>query len=86
MVQFGLDKSETVTPTEVGEAIVALVEDGKYGGGTVLEITAYGIRVIPEWNVSPPPSKLTGVMTQEDIERNLVPIKEKLQQERLVGC
>lgn len=84
MVQFALDKSETVTPTDVGEAIVSLVEDGQYGGGTVMEITAYGIRVIPEWNVSPPPSKLTGIISQEDIDRNLAPIKEKLQKERLL--
>lgn len=84
MVQFGLDKSETVTPADVGEAIVSLVEDGQYGGGTVMETTAYGSRVIPEWNVSPTPSKLTGIMTQEDIDRNLAPMKEKLQKERLV--
>ncbi|KAJ5767452.1 NAD(P)-binding protein [Penicillium manginii] len=42
MDQFNLDGAETVTAAQVGEAIVSLVEDGQYKGGTVLEITAYG--------------------------------------------
>lgn len=83
MVQFGLDNAETVTALQVGDAILSLVQDGRYGGGTVLEITAYGNRVIPEWNISPPPTKLTGIMSQEDIGRNLGPIRERLQRERI---
>jgi hypothetical protein len=34
MDQFNLDGAETVTAAQVGEAIVSLVEDGQYKGGS----------------------------------------------------
>lgn len=82
MIQFGLQNSEKVTAAEVGKEILSLVEEGKYGGGTLLEITAYGTRVIPNWNISPPPSKLTGISDPESVQRNLGPVKAKLAGER----
>jgi hypothetical protein len=37
--------------------MINLVQDGKYGGGTVLEIMSNNgpkTRVVPEWNISKP--------------------------------
>lgn len=80
MTQFGFDQADTVSVREVATAIQRLVEDGKYSGGTVLEITANGTRVIPEWGVSPPPTKLTGVSGKE-IDQNIGPVIKLLEME-----
>ncbi|KAJ5713997.1 NAD(P)-binding protein [Penicillium malachiteum] len=82
MEQFSIDDAETVTAAQVGKAMITLVEDGQYKGGTVLEITAFGTRVIPEWNISPPPTKFTGIVSQTAIDRNLAPIRARLKKER----
>ena len=48
---------EALSPDQVAEAMIDLVQEGKYGGGTVLEIMPNNgpkLRVIPEWNIDPP--------------------------------
>ncbi|KAJ5629472.1 NAD(P)-binding protein [Penicillium herquei] len=82
MEQFNIDDAEFVTAVQVGEAMIKLVEDGQYKGGTVLEITASGTRVIPEWNISPPPTRFTGLVSQAAVDRNLAPIRARLKRER----
>ncbi|KAJ5697814.1 NAD(P)-binding protein [Penicillium malachiteum] len=82
MEQFNIDDAESVTAAEVGEAMVKLVEDGQYEGGKVLEITASGTRVIPEWNISPPPIRFTGLVSEATVDRNLAPIRARLKKDR----
>jgi short-subunit dehydrogenase len=48
---------ESLTADEVAKEMINLVQDGKYGGGTVLEIMPNNgpkTRVVPEWNIDKP--------------------------------
>lgn len=48
---------ESLTPDDVAKEMINLVQEGKYGGGTALEIMPNNgpkTRVIPEWNISKP--------------------------------
>lgn len=58
---FGYHESIILEPGDVAKAAVGLVEGGRYGGGTVLEVTTSGTRVIPEWGVEPPPRRKDAV-------------------------
>lgn len=52
---FAYPANTILEPATVAQAAVRLAEDGAYGGGTVLECTTAGLRVIPEWGIQPPP-------------------------------
>lgn len=82
MTQYAFANTETVSAADVGKEMLSLVQDGKYEGGTILEINPTGTRVIPAWNVEPPPVKLTGIVDQAGIERSLAPIKAALNKDR----
>lgn len=46
-----------MTADDVAKEMINLVQDGKYGGGTVLEIMPNNgpkTRVVPEWNIDKP--------------------------------
>ena len=48
---------ESLKPDDVAKAMIDLVQEGKYVGGTCLEIMPNKgpqTRVIPEWNIDPP--------------------------------
>lgn len=83
MKQFGYDIENCITPDRVAEVMAELISDGKYGGGTCLETSASGERVIGTWNIDPPAFKGTAV-PQEVIDRNRAPILAKLNKERTV--
>lgn len=54
-VQF--DKVEKLDPDDVAKAMIDLVQEGKYVGGTCLEIMPNDgpkTRILPEWNIDPP--------------------------------
>lgn len=81
MKQFGYTNENSITPDDVAKAMVELVTDGKYAGGTCLEATIDGSRVLGVWNIDPPRYK--GVQVPEEaIERNRAPITALLQRER----
>jgi len=54
MAEFKYDAVHAITPAAVADSMIDLVEQGGYPGGTVLEVTAAGRRVIPAWNIDPP--------------------------------
>ena len=65
------------------------IESGKYPGGTIMEISKLGTRVIPEWNIFPPGGELkdgemaAGTDTPADaIQRALGPIFDVTAKER----
>lgn len=44
-----------MAPEDVAEQMVALIEDAKYGGGTVVELLEKGKpRLLPLFNIDPP--------------------------------
>lgn len=80
---FAYPASTILEPAVVAQAAVRLAEDGAYGGGTVLECTTAGLRVIPEWGIQPPPQMEgnTGA-PREVVPPEKVEVKEYLARER----
>lgn len=76
---FGYHESIILEPGDVARAAVQLVEGGKYGGGTVLEVTTSGTRVIPEWGVEPPPRR------KDAVPSDIVPPLKMEVKEHLAG-
>jgi hypothetical protein len=54
MAQFGYDPDYTITPQRVAEDMYELITNGKYPGGTCLENSLGGTRVLGTWNIEPP--------------------------------
>jgi hypothetical protein len=81
MKQFGYTIENSISADDVANAMVELVTDGKYEGGTCLETSVGGTRTLGTWNIEPPASNGTQV-PQEAIERNYAPILAALKKER----
>jgi len=84
-VNFG--KLETLAPDDVAKAMIDLVQDGKYGGGTCLEIMPNNgpkTRVIPEWNIDPPKGGSTTQIdpNSTDIPQAFMEMKEAMGKDR----
>ncbi|KAJ5634235.1 hypothetical protein N7528_002077 [Penicillium herquei] len=61
--RFRLMSKIAISPEDVARVMhQAIIEPLKYPGGTVLEVTVLGTRVIPPWNMDPPGMK-DGIMT-----------------------
>ncbi|KAI9719761.1 MAG: hypothetical protein M1812_003249 [Candelaria pacifica] len=84
MSQFSFRDMPSNTPEEVAKAMADLVQDGQYDGGTVLEITVAGTRVIPLWNIDPPASGGSSGRgaPQEMMQKAVAPIVDKMKRER----
>jgi hypothetical protein len=52
--QFSIADEIMISADTVAASMVSLIEDAKYGSGTVFEISMLGERVIPPWNIDPP--------------------------------
>ena len=71
-----------MTPEEYAGSMVALAEEAKYPGGTVLEVSKGSEwRVVPTFNAPPP----AGVGTAPSMDRSLELILESLAKERGSG-
>ena len=84
MYEYAVDEQPVLSPDEVAESMMSLVEDSKYGGGTCLEITAMdGTRVIPAFNIDPPTMiKRAGAMPRDATHRLYAPTIQRLKGER----
>lgn len=86
MEEFGVDLNNScMTPEQVATVMIELVRNGKYEGGTVLEVMkgqGFGVstRVLPLWNVSAPESDLGAGPADEEV--NYRRIREILGTER----
>ena len=81
MKQFGYDPATAVTPETVAEAMIELVKDGKYVGGTCVEVSLTGNRTLRTWNIDPPKGAGTAV-PQEVLDENYAPLISILESER----
>lgn len=72
-----------VPAAEVAEYMLELIQQGKYSGGSVVEITSSGPdgrRVIPPWNVSPP--NVYAGADKKMLANFIEPVREALKKER----
>ncbi|RFU28326.1 hypothetical protein B7463_g8011, partial [Scytalidium lignicola] len=67
-VRSGLTGEGFITPEHVARSMVDLIEDGNYGGGTVLEVSSNELpRVLPVWDITPP--EISWIPGPEEIDR-----------------
>ncbi|KAH7351467.1 hypothetical protein BKA66DRAFT_575561 [Pyrenochaeta sp. MPI-SDFR-AT-0127] len=83
MARYGFTDSFSISADDVAQAELRLITEGKYGGGTIFEISLFGERVIPEWNILPPGHDSSETMKgaevpKEVIERAIMPIQKIL--------
>jgi len=83
--QFGVTDSNALTPDQVAQSMLDLVTEEKYPGGTMLETTVAGQRVLGTWNIEKPSSTDRFATTEAGLERNLEPIRRILREERGAG-
>lgn len=81
MKQFGYTMENSISADDVANAMIELVTEGKYGGGTCLETTVTGTRTLGTWNIEPPHFAGTAV-PKEALERNIAPVLAALKKER----
>ncbi|KAG8157608.1 hypothetical protein KVR01_012650 [Diaporthe batatas] len=75
--RYGLTEKNALTAETVAEAINEVVESPDIPGGAVIEVSLAGTRVLPEWNISPPPAiddktDGRGVTASPEIIQNLL--------------
>jgi hypothetical protein len=54
MKQFGTTAENSISPEKVAESMLQLVEKAEYPGGTCLEISSAGSRVLGIWDIAAP--------------------------------
>ncbi|OJI81634.1 hypothetical protein ABZX51_002079 [Aspergillus tubingensis] len=77
------DRVKHVPAAEVAEYMLELIQQGKYSGGSVVEITSSspdGRRIIPPWNVSPP--NVYAGADKEMLANFIEPVRAALKNER----
>ncbi|KAI9808860.1 MAG: hypothetical protein M1827_007183 [Pycnora praestabilis] len=84
--QFSYNDDMSITPEACAQCMLEAVVEGKYPGGTVLEVNKAGQRVIPKWNIDPPAhavsSTTAGSTPRGSPEWGYEPILEKMKKER----
>ena len=81
MKRFGTAPSNSVTPEAVAESMLSLVEQEKYPGGSCLEVSSAGSRLLGVWDIAAP--KAAGTMpTREALAMSYAPILQRLKDER----
>jgi hypothetical protein len=82
--RYGFNEAFSISAEAVAQAELKLIKEGRFSGGTVYEISLFGEREIPEWNIQPPGHDSAEAMKgaevpKEVIERAIKPIREILQ-------
>ncbi|KAK4941409.1 hypothetical protein LTR10_018678 [Elasticomyces elasticus] len=81
MKQFGYSLENSVTAETVANNMNDLVTKAQYAGGTCLEVSAGGSRLLGIWNIPEPSGQGTGI-DADVLQENYKPILTKLQSER----
>jgi hypothetical protein len=79
MEQFGYNPEHTITPERVAEDMYELITNGEYPGGTCLENSIGGPRVLGTWNVEQPKSLGTSVLKEvrDRMNRKMVEVMRR---------
>ncbi|KAH7115891.1 hypothetical protein B0J11DRAFT_113001 [Dendryphion nanum] len=82
--QFSFSENKALSPDQVAENMLKLLQEKEYECGTVLELSMSGTRKVPEWNIAPPAGEGTGQELNADAmyQAMLGPITKKLESER----
>lgn len=88
--RVNFDQVEALEPDDVAKSMIDLVQEGKYGSGTILEIMPNQgpkTRVIPKWNIDPPQGGSLTTMKQDpgEIPASHREMKEVMDAERKGG-
>lgn len=81
MKQYGYDPETAVTAEIVAEAMMDLVKNGSYGGGSCLEVSINGTRTLGTFNIAPPEGGGT-IVPEEIRDQNFAPLIAILDAER----
>lgn len=74
MARFGISDDISIPTETVADVMLDLIQQGKYPGGTVLELRRAGARVIKEWE-NETPEELKAELPKEFIEHNIAPLR-----------
>lgn len=81
MKRFAYSEEAAVTPEFVAEQMLELISNGKYEGGSSIEVSASAVRTMGTWNISP--SKTTGTrIPQEALDASYAPLKAIMEKDR----
>lgn len=80
MKQFGTTAENSITPEAVAVGMKNLVEEGRYPGGSCMEISSAGTRLLGTWNIAAPAALGTSV-SAAILERNYRPIMATMAKE-----
>ena len=78
MKQYGYSMENTISPETVADAMLDIIQDAQYGGGSCLEVSVAGRRALGTWNIQAPDESSVAVPLEVKYE----PIFARLAQER----
>jgi hypothetical protein len=81
MKQYGYTMENTITADTVAASMLDLVQGAKYEGGSCMEVSSSGTRLLGTWNIPEPPAEGTSI-PKEVIELNYKPVQAILKAER----
>ena len=85
--RFSVTPDVAITADQVANVVHKAVESPKYPGGSIIEVSKLGTRVIPEWHIDPP-GMVDGKMAQgtdiapEAIAKAMKPALDVTERER----
>jgi hypothetical protein len=81
MKQYGYTMENTITADAVAASMLDLVQGAEYEGGSCMEVSSSGTRLLGTWNVPAPPAEGTSI-PKEVLELNYKPVQAILAAER----
>lgn len=82
--QYSFAEHKALSPDQVAQNMLDLLEKKEFTCGSVMEISLAGTRLVPEWNIAPPGAEGTGQNETEraaGMEAMFAPIFKKLKAE-----
>lgn len=81
MKQFGTAPENSITPEAVADSMLDLIQGEQYPGGSCMEVSGSGTRILGTYNIAPPQAAGTHV-AEEVLQKNYAPILAMMKKER----